>query len=919
VVGVFTPSGTGYSSPGEFKATLAHDGTGWKLTEHDSGRALSFTSAGLLDKTTDRNGNVTDVVYGSGNQQSRIVSDRGPSVVRNGNTTYGGNGFISSLSQSGTDGTSRTVSYGYDGAGNLTSITDANSALFTLGYDGAHNLTSVSVPTTETPATTRITYDGQHRVTSLTRAIGPRSNQVATTRFAYVSSTQTQVADPNTDQTQPVGSVPHTTYTLNSEKRVTDVTDPAGNTRSKSYTFFSDVATSTTAEGGATTNTYGANDGESLTQSTAPTGAHASLAYANPATPTNPTANFQQSSGADTQGNTSLYTYNGAGNATSTTDASAAKAQVDYNDDGTVRSSTDPANGTNATTYAYDTDKQLTTITPPTGNSLGVRGFTYDPYGRLRTAQDGAGRTTTFGYDKDDRAASVSYSDGTATVTFTYDGSGNLIKRVDASGSTTYTYDKANRLLTRANTASNKTLTYKYDAVGNLTLLTDGRGSTTYSYDTRNLLTSTVNSDHTMYTFNYDKDGRRTHTYFNTVTGNATWTTRTVTTYDKSGRVTRITAARNTNPDDRIFDMSYCYAPFVAGQPCSTVTSSDSGVRRWQRDEITGTVSVYSYDTANRLTKATNVAGHTYDYTYDADGNRTSVKVDGATTQSLSFNSANQITNTGYAYDGAGNLTAAPGATYSYNAAEQTTSATVGGTTSPHVYSGPDQTEMTSAAGNHFVYGHDDQYRQPWLQSYDHGSAAAYVERDGRGTPLGLRSSANDYTTILDDLGSVVAVVAKDGTVAASYTYDPYGGTASVSETGLNQPNVVRFTGGITDETTGLTKFGKRFYDPKLGRFTQQDTLNTLSDPGRGNRYAYAGANPVTNIDPTGTTGFPDILFGVAIVAAVVLAVALAPAAAFTFATFAGTMAITGALAGYAAGGGLIGYGFWECDQGNCY
>ncbi len=197
----------------------------------------------------------------------------------------------------------------------------------------------------------------------------------------------------------------------------------------------------------------------------------------------------------------------------------------------------------------------------------------------------------------------------------------------------------------------------------------------------------------------------RTHTYFNTVAGNATWTTHTITTYDKSGRVTRITASRNTNPNDRILDVSYCYTPFVSGQPCAT--SNDSGLRRWQRDEITGTISVNSYDGGNRLT------------------------------------------------------------TYSYNAAEQMTSATANGPTSPHMYAGTSQTEMTSAAGNHFGYGRDDRYRQPWLQSYNHGAADAYVERDGRGTPLGLHSSANDFTTILDGLGSVVAVVGKDGSTAA--------------------------------------------------------------------------------------------------------------------------------------------------------
>jgi RHS repeat-associated protein len=854
VAGVFTPAGGGYTSPTEFKATLAHDGTGWALTDHNTGGTLWFTSAGLLDRMTDRNGNVVDVVYGTGAQQSRIVSDRGPAVIRNGNSTYGANGFIATVSQTGTDGTSRTATYGYDAAGNLTSIMDATGAVFTFGYDSAHNLTSIKDPTTETPSQTTITYDGQHRVTSLSRQTGTKSNQVSTTRLAYVSDTQTQVADPNTDQSQPVGSVPHTTYTLNDNKRVTQVTDPAGNTRSTTYTFFSDIATSTTAEGGTTTNAYDANGGESLTLSAAPTGSNAARSYTNVASLTNPMAAFQASAGTDTQGNGSLFAYNGAGNPTSTTDALAAVASVDYNADGTVKSSTDPANGTNATTYAYDGDKQLTTITPPSGNSLGVRHYTYDPYGRLRTTDDGAGRVATYSYDKDGRITTTSYSDGTPAVTFTYDGSGNLIRRIDGLGTTTLTYDKADRLLTRANTANNKSLTYQYDKAGNLTVLSDGRGSTTYSYDTRNLLTSTVNSDATLTTFSYDKDGRRTHMYFNTVQGNATWTTHTATAYDKSGRVTRVTATRNSNPNDRILDVSYCYTPFASGQPCST--SNDSGLRRWQRDEISGVISVFSYDHANRLTGATNVAGHTYDYTYDANGNRTSVKVDGSTTQSLSFNSANQITNTGYGYDAAGNLTAAPGAIYTYNAAAQMTSATVNGTARPHTYAGTNQIEMMTADNMHAVYGRNNQQGQPWLQSYDHGSTPTYVERDGRGTTLGLRSAGNDFTTILDGLGSVAAVVATDGSIASRYTYDPFGGLVSVTETGLNQPNVIRFASGIFDEATALTKFGKRFYDPAVGRFTQPDSLNVIGQPDRGNRYAYGADNPVNNIDPNGQLSF---------------------------------------------------------------
>jgi RHS repeat-associated protein len=863
VVGVFKPitgtSPTQYTSPGVFKATLVKTSSGWKLTDHGTGQVTAFNSSGHPSTITDRNGNVTTVSYNSSGQQTKITSDWGPAAIRVGATAYGSNGFVSSYTQTGTDATTHTVSYGYDSAGNLTSITDPDGNQYIFGYDSAHDLTSITTPTTTGGVNeqTTITYDSSHRVTSLTRLIGPKSTDLATTRLSYVSSTETQVADPNTDQTQPVANVPHTTYTLDSQLRVTKVTDPAGNNQSISYTPFNDVATYTDAVGGQTTNTYpsSVNGGESLTNSKSPMGASVSLAYANAATTSNPTANFQPSSSTDAQTNATAYTYNGPGNLASAKDALAAVASVGYNGDGTVKSSTDPKNGTNSTTYAYNSDKQLTSVTPPTGNALAPYTFTYDAFGRPLTTTDGVSRETTFGYDADGRVTSVSFNDGTITVGYTYDGSGNLISRTDGSGTTTYTYDLANRLLTRANTAGGKTLTYTYDPVGNLTSVSDGRGVTSYSYDSRNLLSTMTASNGPLYTFGYDADGRRTATFFNTVTGNATWAARTLTSYDKSGRIARITTALNSTPSNLVFDTSYCYSPFVSGQSCPTGSSStDTELLRYSTDNLTGKVSVYSYDKGNRLTQATNIGGHAYGYGYDADGNRTSVTTDGATTQSLSYNSANQISSSGYSYDGAGNMTAAPGGTsYSYNAAEQMTSSTVNGTTSAHVYAGVGQRELTSAGSNQFVWGRPDQYGQPWLQSFNTGGASqVFVERDGLGTPLGLHTGGNDSYLVPDNLGSVVAVVNTAGTVAARYSYDPYGNAVSVDESGLSQPNIVRYTGGAFDQATGLTKLGQRYYNPALGAFTQQDANQILANPQNGNLYAYAGDDPTNNTDPSG-------------------------------------------------------------------
>jgi len=58
--------------------------------------------------------------------------------------------------------------------------------------------------------------------------------------------------------------------------------------------------------------------------------------------------------------------------------------------------------------------------------------------------------------------------------------------------------------------------------------------------------------------------------------------------------------------------------------------------------------------------------------------------------------------------------------------------------------------------------------------------------------------------------------------------------------------NPWRYASGLFDSQTGLTKFGARYYDPDLSRFTQRDPS------GQDLPYAYAGCDPVNNVDPTG-------------------------------------------------------------------
>lgn len=157
----------------------------------------------------------------------------------------------------------------------------------------------------------------------------------------------------------------------------------------------------------------------------------------------------QVATSTDALGRVTTNTYDSAGNRLTQTRATGTAAQATwswtYNGLGQPLTATD-AEG-NVTDYAYDSAGHLVTITEPADVPAGPRAvttFTWDSVGRLATRSDPDGRTATFGYDTRNRLTSITYPD-TSTQTYTYGTGTNanlLVATKDRNDNvTTFGYD----------------------------------------------------------------------------------------------------------------------------------------------------------------------------------------------------------------------------------------------------------------------------------------------------------------------------------------------------------------------------------------------------------------------------------------------------------------------------------------------
>lgn len=914
----FAVNGAGWNPPAGLDVDLTKPNTDathvYKLAGHVSAQADWFDAAGNPTLSTDRNGNTTTFGYAAG-LNTTITGSRGNTSGRVVNLAYTGS-RLSGLTQTA-GALTRTVSYSttVSGSNDMDRVTDAAGTQtgFTYAENGAaaHELTTILTPSNRR---VEILYDASHRVTQLKNDVGTGHLNAATT-FAYSTDGS---GNPVTTVTDPLAHA--TTYTLDTTGRVTKAVDPLGRSVSATWTTNNQVSTLQNASGGTSTNTFGANAGangnESLTSAADPTGATNGATYS-----CTGATKYLPDTTVTASGSTTLIQYDGPGNTTSLTaghgSQNAATAFVTVAG-GKVNSSTDPLNGApapgtactpssstpvgNFTSYNYDSVNNLTSVTPPTVNSLGVRSYSYDGFGRLATLTTGKAVTQTFTRDKLDRVTKVAYSDGAHDVFLRYNADGQKTVQSDAAAVTTFTYDAAGRQVARQQaaavasgstptaaaapacpTASSPTvLCYGYDVAGNMTYASDTdttNSKTSYSYDSANQVDALTDQAGKITIFGYTNDGQRADTWAGasgvngtfppTYTGGvlqapAGYVLRIHADFNTGNRLTHLLSTRASSGTTKVSELTYSYT-IPAGTSCPGATAGAvTDKRQTVTDNITGVLTSYCYDSVGRLTRVT-VGSTVSNFTYDADGNRTDT-----TTGAAGYNSANQPKAAGHTFDADGNQTApTPYVSTGYNGTDQTTTFNNGSTYSMG-YLGADQSERTKTGLTVFANG------RLGLQSEANGANKQAFIRDPHGTLVETRftgTGAGTYYFVPDGLGSILNLIKSDGTVAATYTYDSWGtGLSTTGTTGVATRNTWRWAGGYLDGT-GLYHFGQRFYQPASGRWSQQDTIERPGDPTQGNRYAYTGADPINFTDPAGMWWLSSLWQGAKCVASIAVLV----------------------------------------------
>lgn len=740
----FAPVGAGqWDAPGRFDAELVENGDGTWVFVRNQFEHFTFGADGRLAKVADRNGEETTLVYAGG-----LLDYVEDAAGRRLDFSWSGGRIATITDTLAAPAGPRTIRLFYNSSGDLNDFRDAAGGQWRLLYDSAHRLTSVRAPRhTDAAKAREFHYDAQGRVdweedalnrrttihyddpvAGATRVVDPDGDQQvdwynalgqrvkATSGYGTADEASEEFAyDPGTFMlTSRVDGRGHEwTHAYGdaaNPHRPTLITDPLGRTRGWAYNALGQVVSSTDGEGVVSTLAYDANGNlEFATVAVGtPDQTTTDLVRGDPAHPGDVTsvvdgrgktwhttydpATGDRLSSTDPEGNRTTWEHNAvgwvtgvvapAGNAPGGTPADH-RTLLEYNRHGDATRVTNPLG--QATTTAYDANRNVTLITEPDGDvtwrtytdadelaseTVGygtpaaatttyayrpdgalqswsragsVWSYGYDPLGRQITATDPNGQVTSSGYDQSGNLLEVTQPGGTCDTT-------------PATGCIRFAYDDANQLtsIDYSDPATPDVTSLTYDDNGRrLTDTVSGQGTSTSGWDARGQLS--FHTDHAGQTVGYDWDpaGNLTGLLY---PGQVTPVTYD---YDDSGRMSAVT---DWLGNQSTFDYD----------PNSNLTSAV-----YPTD--TSTTDLYTYDRANRVdmiswNRASGGTLGSLDYQRDPDGLVTAAAPAGlpAGPSTFGYDTRDQLTAAGadaYRYDTRNNIIGTPSGVQGFNPA----------------------------------------------------------------------------------------------------------------------------------------------------------------------------------------------------------------------------------------------------------
>ena len=467
--------------------------------------------------------------------------------------------------------------------------------------------------------------------------------------------------------------------------------------------------------------------------------------------------------------------------------------------------------------YTYDSRNRLETASLYDGDSIATTSrYTYSGTGNPLTMTTGLSSPT---------------ASGGSTTTYTYDHFGNVISETDPTGEAeTYNYTITGRLFSKTNRKGTTDVTaatpqisyttqYTHDLAGNRTSMTVQMGdvqiqNVAYTYDTLNRLSTVTEDGALKATYTYDTNGNRASlTYANGVSETYS--------YNLANWVTGL-----TNKLGSTTLSSYSYTYFASG---NQKTKTDH----------TGKTTTYTYDGLGRLT-AESSGELSVSYAYDANSNRTQMSVSGSESSIIiaySYDAANRLVSEtttrndaivksiSYSYDDNGNLLsrATTGAdnivntdTFQYNTIDQLISHTSDSVTTSYTYNaqGIRTSKTTGALTSYYVLDEENV-----VGEVQNGAVTASYLRGVNPILMDVAGSESYY--LYNAHGDVVQLTSAAGTVSRSYDYDAFGNELDPDTADINP---FRYCGEYRDTESGAYYLRARYYDPSIGRFTQEDT-----------------------------------------------------------------------------------------------